>query len=93
VPFTATGAGRLTLVATVPGKVAKKLKLVRKATRKPVVVARGSASLGTPGTGTATLKFTKAASKRLRRARSVTISLDATFGATKLPATKIKLRR
>jgi hypothetical protein len=93
VPFTARGAGRLTLVATVSGKVAKQLKLVRKATRKPVVVARGSASLAAPGAGTATLKFTKAAGKRLARARSVTVSVDATFGAAKLPASTITLRR
>ena len=59
------GAGRLTLVAK----------------RGKRIVARGSAKVGTAGTATVTLRFTKAAKRSLRSARSVRLKISG-GGAT-----------
>lgn len=69
---------RISATLSVPGAVAKKLKFARSA-RKPVVVARGSAT----GSGRFALKlrFTAKAKKALRRQRSVRLTLNGTAAA------------
>ena len=78
VPFTATKTGRLSMRATIAPALAKRLKLVRRAS-KPVVVARGTTNVTRAGEAVVTLKFTAAAKKRLKRARSVPLKLAGTF--------------
>jgi hypothetical protein len=57
------------------GKTAKKLKLLKRSSRaKTVVVASGSLRMGS-GKRTATLKFTRAARKRLKGQRSVKLTV------------------
>jgi hypothetical protein len=90
VPFVANQPGRLTMRATVAPALAKKLRLVRRKTRKPVVVAKGATNVAGAGEAAVTLKFTAAAKKRLKRAKSVPLALSGTFegkvlsGRTKL---------
>jgi hypothetical protein len=78
VPFKAGGAGTLSLKAQLDAKTAKKLKLIKKGT-KPVAVASGKASPKAAGDGTVKLKFTKAAAKRLKKAKSLKLKLVGTF--------------
>ena len=82
VPFVATKAGKLTMQATIAPRLAKKLRLVRKAGKKPVVVASGAVTVAKAGDATVTLKFTKAAKKRLKRAKSVPLTLQGTFAGS-----------
>jgi hypothetical protein len=78
VPFTSTGAGTLTLKAQLDAKTAKKLKLIKKGT-KPVSVASGKASPKAAGGSSVKLKFTSAAVKRLKKAKSLKLKLVGTF--------------
>jgi hypothetical protein len=64
---------------------------------KPIVVARGKASLGTPGVASLRLSFTKKAKRKLKRARKVALTLrisltDRARNTAKLTR-KITLRR
>ena len=79
VPLTASSTGKLTLKATISGSLARKLKLVRRRTSKPVVVAQGTTTVRKAGTASVTLTFTKAAKRRLRKARSVPLTLQGTL--------------
>jgi hypothetical protein len=66
-----------TLTATLDAKTAKKFKLLkRKSKAKTLKVAAGKLGSG-PGRRTATLKFTGAAKKRLKRAKSLKLALTA----------------
>jgi hypothetical protein len=78
VPFQAPGAGTLSLMAQLDAKTAKKLKLIKKGT-KPVKVATGKATPKAAGNWSAKLKFTKAAIKRLKKAKSLKLKLVGTF--------------
>ncbi|HEX8083189.1 MAG TPA: hypothetical protein VF529_02800 [Solirubrobacteraceae bacterium] len=92
VPFVATQTGRLTMRATIPGTLAKKLGLVHRRTKKPVVVANGTTTVTRAGEAIVKLKFTPAAKKRLRRARSVALNLTGTLGGT-TTTTRLTLTR
>ena len=61
------------------GAVARRLTLVAKRGKR--IVARGSAKVGAAGTATVTLRFTKAAKRSLRSARSVRLKISG-GGAT-----------
>ena len=78
VPFTSTGAGRLTLQAQLDAKTAKKLKLIKKGTKR-VTVASGSSALPGAGPGTVKLKFTRTARGRLKKAKSLKLTLAGSF--------------
>ena len=78
VPFTATGPGTLSLKAQLDAKTAKKLKLIKKGS-KPVSVASGKAAPTAAGASTVKLKFTKAAAKRLKKAKSLKLKLTGSF--------------
>jgi hypothetical protein len=84
VPFVATRSGRLTMEAVVAPAQARKLGLARGKSRKPVVVATGVTTVSRAGAGTVTLRFTKAAKRRLKRARSVPLTLRGSFAGTTL---------
>lgn len=56
-------------------KTGKKLSVSAKQGKS--TVAKGSAKVGKSGTATITLKFTKAAKKKLKKAKTVTLSLNA----------------
>ena len=97
VPFTAPGAGTLSLTATLDAKTAKKLKLIKKGT-KPVKVASGKAAPAAAGNSSAKLKFTKTAVKRLKKAKSLKLKLTGTFtpaggGAAQKVSATLSLKR
>jgi hypothetical protein len=92
VPFVTTQTGRLTMRATIPATLAKKLGLVRRKTKKPVVVASGATTMTRAGEAIVKLKFTPAAKKRLRRARSVSLDLTGKLGTT-TTTTRLNLTR
>jgi hypothetical protein len=92
VPFTASRKGKLTMQATVSGADAKKLRLVRRKTKKAIVVASGAVTVKRAGAATVTLKFTKAAKKRLKRARAVQVSLRGTFAGDTITG-RVRLAR
>ena len=77
VPFAAPGAGKLELTARKGGKV----------------VARGSKSVGAAGPATAKLRFTKAARKKLRKAKKVTLEVSGLWAGAAIPPTQLKLKR
>ena len=77
-PFTAPSAGKLAITAKLDAKTARKLKLIKKG-KKPVTVASGSASPTAAGKSSVKLKFTKAAAKRLKKAKSLKLALVGTF--------------
>jgi hypothetical protein len=60
-------------------------------------VAAGSARVGSSGSATVKVRFTKAARKRLRRARTAAVALKVTFtpasGAPATQATTVAMRR
>ena len=89
VPFQATGPGTLTLSAQLDARTAKKLKLVKKGT-KAVTVASGKASPKAAGPASVKLSFTKAALKRLKKARSLKLSLTGTFAPASGAAQPVK---
>jgi hypothetical protein len=66
-----------TLTATLDAKTAKKFKLLKRKSRaKTVKVAAGKLATG-PGRRTATLKFTSAAKKRLKKAKTLKLVVTA----------------
>ena len=75
-------------------KAARKLKI---AAAKPVVIGRGSARLTQAGTKTATVKLTKKAKRRLRKARGIRVTLRSTFtqsaGKKIVMTRKLRLKR
>ncbi len=101
----APAAGRVAVAASVPSKLARKLRLTRAgaarlataagakgfASAASVVVANGSASADGPGKVTVKLKPTKAAKRAAKKLRGVTLSLKVTQGAVSGEG-KLKLR-
>lgn len=85
----------LGLTATVDGKTGKRLGLG--SGRGSVLVARGPRAATLKGTKTFTLRFTKAAATRLRRARNASVSIIASAKASgrrrETVSTRLKLRR
>ena len=96
VPFSAPGAGKLSLKAQLDAKTARKLKLIKKG-KKAVTVASGSASPKAAGNATAKLKFKRSAVKRLKKAKSIKLTLTGTWtpaGGVAVPVkVKISLKR
>ncbi len=75
IPFKAPSAGKLSLKATIDAKTAKKYKLGRKA----LTVASGKAAPSGAVESTVKLKFTKAAVKRLKKAKSLKLKISGTW--------------
>jgi hypothetical protein len=75
-------------------KGARKLKI---AAAKPVRIGRGSSRLTAAGTKTATVKLTKKAKRRLRKARRIKVTLRSTFsdstGKKTVKTKKLTLKR
>ncbi|HEX8123093.1 MAG TPA: hypothetical protein VF549_17715 [Solirubrobacteraceae bacterium] len=92
VPFVASRAGKLTMRAQIAPALARKLHLARGKAKKPVVVASGTTTVARAGEAAVTLKFTAAAKKRLKRARSVPLTLSGAFDGAAL-AGRIRLAR
>jgi hypothetical protein len=78
-------------------RVARRLGIVSQGPR-PVVIGRGTLRLQSAGTGNVTVRLTRRAKSRLRRARRVTVYLRGTATdvanlASNVPQKRIGLRR
>ena len=91
VPVACARACSVALALQISGKDAKRYRLVKKKTSKPVTIGAAKKSFAGAGTATVTVKLTKAARKRLARAKKLTVTLRSTAtesGAVPLVARK-----
>jgi hypothetical protein len=91
VPVACARACSVSLALQISGKDAKRYRLVKKKTSKPVTIGKARKAFAGAGTATVTVKLTKAARKRLARAKKLTVTLRSTAtesGAVPLVARK-----
>ena len=95
VTSTLPGAGRVSVVATVPRATARRMGVAARS--KAVTIGRGARSAAGPGRVTVRVKLTSKARKRLRRVRSAKVTLKTTFraadGKSTVSTRRITLRR
>jgi hypothetical protein len=78
VPVTCSEGCTLEGELTVPGKVAKRLKVARKSSKQPYVLARGAAQIEDKGFTFVFVKLSKTTLKRVKRARGLKSTLRIT---------------
>ena len=91
VPVRCARACTVALALQISGKVAKRYRLVKRKTSKPVTIGTAKKSLAGAGSATVTVKLSKPARKRLARAKRLTLTLRSTAtesGAVPLVARK-----